>query len=114
MILANYQRSRDQDVDSVIDYGNYSLFCQNTNGKAYHHLLLKEDMKFDIAAAERALEFVAQNNGVTVEEVREEIAAAIRLASAQPDGDHSGTPPSPESLIAYAAEETVNRIMQLA
>ena len=32
----------------------------------------KEDMKFDIAAAERALEFVAQNNGVTVEEVREE------------------------------------------
>ena len=73
----------------------------------------KEDMKFDIAAAERALEFVAQNNGVTVEEVREEIAA-IRLASAQPDGDHSGTPPSPESLIAYAAEETVNRIMQLA
>ena len=73
----------------------------------------KEDMKFDIAAAERALEFVAQNNGVTVEEVREEIAAAISLASAQPDGDHSGTPP-PESLIAYAAEETVNRIMQLA
>ena len=69
-------------------------------------------MKFDIAAAERALELVAQNNGVTVEEVREEIAAAISLA--QPDGDHSGTPPSPESLIAYAAEETVNRIMQLA
>ena len=75
----------------------------------------KEDMKFDIAAAERALEFVAQNNGVTVEEVREEIAAAISLASAQAaDGGHSGTPPSPESLIAYAAEETVNRIMQLA
>ena len=74
----------------------------------------KEDMKFDIAAAERALEFVAQNNGVTVEE-REEIAAAISLASAQAaDNDHSGTPPSPESLIAYAAEETVNRIMQLA
>lgn len=75
----------------------------------------KEDMKFDIAAAERALEFVAQNNGVTVEEVREEIAAAISLASAQAaDNDYSGTPPSPESLIAYAAEETVNRIMQLA
>ena len=75
----------------------------------------KKDMKFDIAAAERALEFVAQNNGVTVEEVREEIAAAISLASAQAaDNDHSGTPPSPESLIAYAAEETVNRIMQLA
>ncbi len=74
----------------------------------------KKDMKFDIAAAERALELVAQNNGVTVEEVREEIAAAISLASAQPDDDHSGTPPSPESLIAYAAEETVNRIMQLA
>ena len=75
----------------------------------------KKDMKFDIAAAERALEFVAQNNGVTVEEVREEIAAAISLASAQAaDGGHSGTPPSPESLIAYAAEETVNRIMQLA
>ena len=75
----------------------------------------KKDMKFDIAAAERALELVAQNNGVTVEEVREEIAAAIILASAQAaDTDHSGTPPSPESLIAYAAEETVNRIMQLA
>ncbi len=75
----------------------------------------KEDMKFDIAAAEQALELVAQNNGVTVEEVREEIAAAISLASAQAaDGGHSGTPPSPESLIAYAAEETVNRIMQLA
>ena len=75
----------------------------------------KKDMKFDIAAAERALEFVAQNNGVTVEEVREEIAAAISLASAQAaDNDHSGTPPSPESLIAYAAEEPVNRIMQLA
>ena len=75
----------------------------------------KEDMKFDITAAERALEFVAQNNGVTVEEVREEIAAAIGLASAQAsDSDHSGTPPSPETLIAYAAEETVNRIMQLA
>ena len=72
-------------------------------------------MKFDIAAAERALEFVAQNNGVTVEEVREEIAAAISLASAQAaDGGLSGTPPSPENLIAYAAEETVNRIMQLA
>ena len=75
----------------------------------------KEDMKFDIAAAERALELVAQNNGVTVEEVRKEIAAAISLASAQAaDGGLSGTPPSPESLIAYAAEETVNRIMQLA
>ena len=75
----------------------------------------KEDMKFDIAAAERALELVAQNNGVTVEEVREEIAAAISLASAQAaDGGLSGTPPSPENLIAYAAEETVNRIMQLA
>lgn len=75
----------------------------------------KKDMKFDIAAAEQALELVAQNNGVTVEEVREEIAAAISLASAQAaDGGHSGTPPSPESLIAYAAEETVNRIMQLA
>ena len=75
----------------------------------------KEDMKFDIAAAERALELVAQNNGVTVEEVRKEIAAAISLASAQAsDSGHSGTPPSPESLIAYAAEETVNRIMQLA
>lgn len=75
----------------------------------------KEDMKFDIAAAERALELVAQNNGVTVEEVRKEIAAAISLASAQAaDGGLSGTPPSPENLIAYAAEETVNRIMQLA
>ena len=75
----------------------------------------KKDMKFDIAAVERALEFVAQNNGVTVEEVREEIAAAISLASAQAaDGGLSGTPPSPENLIAYAAEETVNRIMQLA
>ena len=72
-------------------------------------------MKFDIAAAERALELVAQNNGVTVEEVREEIAAAISFASAQAaDGGLSGTPPSPENLIAYAAEETVNRIMQLA
>ncbi len=75
----------------------------------------KEDMKFDIAAAERALELVAQNNGVTVEEVRKEITAAISLASAQAaDGGLSGTPPSPENLIAYAAEETVNRIMQLA
>ena len=75
----------------------------------------KEDMKFDIAAAERALELVAQNNGVTVEEVREEVAAAISLVSVQAaNSDHSGTPPSPESLIAYAAEETVNRIMQLA
>ena len=75
----------------------------------------KEDMKFDIAAAERALELVAQNNGVTVEEVREEIAAAISLVAAQTaDSDRSGTPPSPESLVAYAAEETVTRIMQLA
>lgn len=75
----------------------------------------KKDMKFDIAAAERALELVAQNNGVTVEEVREEISAAISLAFAQAaDGGLSGTPPSPENLIAYAAEETVNRIMQLA
>lgn len=72
-------------------------------------------MKFDIAAVERALELVAQNNGVTAEEVREEIAAAIRLASVQADdSSRSGTPPSPEGLIAYAAEETVNRLMQLA
>ena len=72
-------------------------------------------MKFDIAAAERALELVAQNNGVTVEEVREEIAAAISFASVQAaGGDHGSPPDSPESLIAYAAEETVNRIMQLA
>ena len=72
-------------------------------------------MKFDIAAAERALELVAQNNGVTVEEVREEIAAAISHASVQAaDSDRNSSPPSPEGLIAYAAEETVNRIMQLA
>lgn len=75
----------------------------------------KEDMKFDIAAVERALELVAQNNGVTVEEVREEIAAAISLTSAQADdGSRGGTPSSPEALIAYAAEETVTRLMQLA
>ena len=51
------------------------------------------------------LEQVAQNHGVSVEEVREDIQAAINLAWV----DREGEAPDPETLISILSQIVANR-----